>query len=433
MAAVLGNVAVGWRGAIGKLAPRQAFVLVATAGAAGFLAWAAFARIDVIVRTEGRIIPAGKAQIVQHLEGGIVRRILVQEGSVVKAGQTLMELSDIQARSSLGQERTRQAALRGKEARLLAELGGKDSIDFPRELKDEDVRRAETDAWRARRARLAEEVRVLRDQAAQKRGERAESLSRRQSLSSELDVVQKQLRVIEGLRRNGAASELEQLDSQSRVQRLRTQIAETEAMVPRLQAGEAEIESRVSEVRARFRSEASAELTQIRAELEKTSLEIDTGVDRLDRNNVRAPVSGFINRLVVTTVGGVVRPGEVLLEITPDDPRVLVEARARPNDRANLRSGLRARIRLGAYDYATFGAMEGEVLEVSADTLADERGDRYYRVRLGTLLQENGERPFEIAPGMTVSADVVVGKRTVLSYLLSPLLKFRDLALRDPL
>lgn len=432
MAGMQGDVAVGWRCALGKLAPRQAFVLIAAIGIAGLLIWAALARIDVIVRTEGRIIPAGKAQIVQHLEGGIVRRILVQEGSVVKAGQALMELSDIQARSSLGQERTRQAALRGKEARLIAELGGKDSIDFPRELRDDDVRRAETEAWRARRTRLAEEVRVLRDQAAQKRGERAESVSRRQSLASELDVTQRQLRVIEGLRRSGAASELELLDNQSRVQRLRTQIAETEAMAPRLQAGEAEIESRVSEVRARFRSEASAELTQVRAELEKSTLEIDTGVDRLDRNNVRAPVSGFINRLAVTTVGGVVRPGEVLLEITPDDPRVLIEARARPNDRANLRSGLRARVRLGAYDYATFGAMEGEVLEVSADTLADERGDRYYRVRIGTLPQQGIAKPFEIVPGMTASADVVVGKRTVLSYLLSPVLKFRDLALRDP-
>ncbi len=206
-----------WQEARDRFAPRQVFVLIVMMGAAGFLVWAALARIDVIVRTEGRIIPAGKAQIVQHLEGGIVRRILVQEGAVVKAGQTLMELSDIQARSSLGQERTRQAALRGKEARLLAELGSKDSIDFPRELKDEDVRRAETDAWRARRARLAEEVRVLRDQAAQKRGERAESISRRQSLSFELEVAQKQLRVIEGLRRSGAASELELLDNQSRV------------------------------------------------------------------------------------------------------------------------------------------------------------------------------------------------------------------------
>lgn len=419
------------RGFFGRLTPPQVFVLIVVAASLCFLCWASLAPLDVIVRTEGRIIPAGKSQIVQHLEGGIVQKILVQEGQVVHTGQILMELSDIQARSTLGQEKTKQAALLGKEARLVAELNGREAIVFPENLKDADVRRAETEAWRARRTRLAEEVRVLRDQAAQKRGEKAESSSRRQSLASELEVAQSQLRVIENLRKNGAASELELLDSQSRVQRLKTQIAEAGAVVPRLQAGEAEIESRIAEVRARFRSEVSAELTQVRAELEKSMLEIDTGSDRLERNQVRAPVSGFVNRLVITTIGGVVRPGEVLMEITPDDQRVLVEARARPNDRANLRSGLPARIRLGAYDYATYGSIVGEVVEVSADTLADERGERFYRVRIETR-EGGGHRPVDIVPGMTASADIVVGKRTVVSYLLSPLLKFGDTALRDP-
>ena len=421
-----------WR-ALARLAPHQAFVLIAALGTSCFLLWASFAQLDVIVRSEGRIIPAGKSQIVQHLEGGIVRQILVQEGQVVKAGQTLMELSDIQARSTLGQEKTHHSALLGKEARLIAEVNNLDTIVFPQELKDADVRRAETEAFRARRSRLAEETRVLRNQGAQKRGERSESHSRQYNLASELEVAQSQLRVIENLRRNGAASELELLDSQSRVQRLKSQIAEAAAMAPRLQAGESEIESRIAELHARYRSEASSELTQVRAELEKSSLEIGSSADRLERNKVRAPVSGFINRLNIATIGGVVRPGEPLLEITPDDPRVVIESRARPNDRANLRSGLPARIRLGAYDYSTYGAMNGTVQEVSADTLVDERGERYYRVRIETAsTPQPVGKPMDILPGMTASADIVVGKRTVLSYILSPLLKFRDTALRDP-
>jgi adhesin transport system membrane fusion protein len=292
--------------------------------------------------------------------------------------------------------------------------------------------RAETDAWRARRARLAEEVRVLRDQGAQKRGELAESGSRRENLLAELEVSRKQYRVIEGLRRNGAASELEVLESQSRMQRLETQMAEAAASQPRLRAAQAETESRVSEVVARFRAEASAELTQVRADLEKSNLEVGSNADRLERNSVRAPVSGFINRLAVTTVGGVVRPGEVLMEITPDDQRVVLETRARPNDRANLRRGLPARVKIGAYDYATFGTMEGEVTEVSADTLTDEREGRYYRVRVEASAAQTGRQPEELVPGMSASADIVVGKRTILSYLLSPLLKFRDTAFRDP-
>lgn len=413
------------------LSPQRAFVLLTLLGSAGIVLWAALASVDIIVRTEGRVIPAGKSQIIQHLEGGIVRQLLVQEGEVVRAGQPLMELSDIQARSSLGQEQTKLAALRGREARLLAELNGLDAIAFPEGL-EADVRRAEAEAWKARRARLAEEIRVLRDQEAQKRGEIAESGSRRQNLIGELEVAQKQHRVIDGLRKNGAASELEVLEIQSRIQRLNSQIAEAGAAIPRLRAAEAETESRIAEARARFRSEASSELTQVRADLEKSNLEIGTNADRLNRSSVRAPVSGFINRLAVSTVGGVVRPGEVLMEITPDDQRVVIEARARPNDRANLRRGLPARVRLGAYDYAAFGALDGEVAEVSADTLTDEKEGRYYRVRIETAPVAGSWQPGEIVPGMTASTDIVVGKRTVLSYVLSPLLKFRDGAFRDP-
>lgn len=406
------------------------FVLLSVTAGIVFLLWAKLSSVDVIVRTDGRIVPAGKSQIVQHLEGGIVRNILVHEGEVVKAGQALMVLSDIQARSNLDQGQSKLFSLQGREARLLAESSGAASINFPKGLNDENVRIAENSAFQARRARLNEEVQVLRDQSAQKRGEIAESESRRKNLLSELDVAKQQYQVIEGLNKENAASHLELLDSQSRVQRLTSQIAEAEATTPRLRASMAEIDSRIGEVWAKYRAEASSELTQVRADLEKSNLEKTTNVDRLDRNQVRAPVSGFINRLIVTTVGGVVRPGEVLMEITPDDKGVLIEARAKPNDRANLRSGLNARVRIGAYDYATYGTLDGEVVEVSADTLVDEREGRYYRV----IVKANAESAQKIAivPGMTAVADIVVGKRTVLSYLLSPLLRFRDGAFRDP-
>ncbi len=415
---------------LAEMHPRTVFVLLVVGAASVSLIWAAIAKVDIIVRTEGRIVPAGKAQIVQHLEGGIVRSILVQEGEVVQAGQPLMELSDIQARSNLDQERSKSAALRGREARLLAESSGAGGVAFAAGHADANVQRAETAAFAARRNRVAEEVRVLRDQSAQKRGEMAEAESRRKNLTAELEVAQQQYRVFEGLKRNGAASNLELLDSQSRVQRLASQIAEAEAAIPRLRAATAETESRISEVWARYHAEASSELTQVRADLEKSGLEIGTSADRLDRNQVRAPVSGFINRLVVTTVGGVVRPGEVLLEITPDDKGVLVEARAKPNDRANLRSGLPARVRIGAYDYATFGTLEGRVAEVSADTLLDDREGRYYRVVVKANSSTAQQMP--TVPGMTAVADIVVGQRTVLSYVLSPLLRFRDSAFRDP-
>jgi len=415
------------------LSPHRAFVLLLLTSSISILLWATFTDVDVIVRTEGQIIPAGKSQIVQHLEGGIVRKILAQEGQVVSVGQPLMELSDIQTRSNLGQEQSKLEALRGREARLLAEVNGLGTISFPKNLTDPNVIRVETGAWQARRAQLAQELHVLRAQGTQKRSEINEINSKRQNLLAELEVAKKQYRVIEGLKKNNAASELEVLDSQSRIQRLTSQIAEATTAAPRLQAGQSEAESRVNEAVARFRAEASSALTQVREELEKSGHEIGTNVDRLDRNIVRSPVAGLINKLNITTIGAVVRPSEVLLEITPSDQRIVIQTRANPNDRAYLRRGLQARVRIGAYNYATYGTLDGHVTDVSADTLSEERGSRYYRVNIevnAATIVSHAQQPGALVPGMAASADIVVGKRTILSYILSPLLKFRDGAFR---
>ena len=416
-----------------NLSPQRAFVMLLLVSSISVLLWAGLTKVDVIVRTEGQIIPAGKSQIVQHLEGGIVRKILVQEGQVVAAGQPLMELSDVQTRSNLGQEQSRLDALRGREARLIAELNGHNAIAFPNNLKDPNVIRVETAAWQARRAQLAEEVQVLQAQGMQKKNELTETASKRQNLLEELELAKKHYQVMDGLRKNNAASELEVLEAQTRIQRLKSQIAEATNAVPRLRSAESESESRVKEAVSRFRAEASSALTQVREDLEKSSHEIGTNVDRLDRNVVRTPVAGLINKLNITTIGAVVRPSEVLLEITPSDQRIVIQTRSNPNDRANLRRGLPARVRIGAYDYATYGTFEGHVTEVSADTLTDEKGGRYYRVNVEVEMSKVMSRvrqPGLLVPGMAASADIAVGKRTILSYILSPLLKFRDGAFR---
>lgn len=422
-----------WRELFAHLSPQRAFVLLLLFSCISALLWAGNAEVDVIVRTEGQIIPAGKSQIVQHLEGGIVQKILVQEGEVVVAGQPLIELSDVQTRSSLGQEQSRLDALRGREARLLAELSGDDKIVFPGKLNDPSVIHVETEAWQARRTQLSEEVQVLQSLSMQKSNELTETNSKWQNLLEELELAEKKHQVIDDLRKNNAASEMEVLDSQMRIQQLKSQIAEAKNVVPRLQAARSEAESRVKEAIARFRAEASSTLTQVREEIEKLSHEIDTSVDRLERNVVRSPVAGLINKLNVTTIGAVVRPSEILLEITPSNERIVIQTRSNPNDRAHLRQGLPARVRIGAYDYATYGTFDGYVTGVSADTLSDERDNRYYRVSVEvdvSALISRVRQPGILMPGMVASADITVGKRTILSYILSPLLKFRDGAFR---
>jgi len=415
------------------LSPQRTFVLLLLFSSISVFLWAGIAKVDVIVRTVGQIIPAGKSQFVQHLEGGIVRKILVQEGQVVEAGQPLMELSDVQTRSNLEQDESRINALRGREARLLAELNGDNMIHFPQDLNAPEVVRVETAAWQARRGQLAEEVQVLQALSLQKENEITEIKAKQKNLLEELVLAEKKHHVIEDLSKNNAAPELELLDSQMRIQQLKSKISEAINTVPRLQAAQSEAESRVKEATARFRAEASADLTQVREELEKLKHGIDTSVDRLARNIVRSPVAGRINKLNITTIGAVVRPSEILLEITPSDQRIVIETRSNPDDRAHLRRGLRARVRVGAYDYSTYGTFEGHVTEVSADTLTDNRGNRYYRVNVEvdvSTLKSRDRQPGVLMPGMAARADIVVGKRTILSYILSPLLEFRDGAFR---
>lgn len=421
------------RGSVAELSPQRIFVMLLMFSSISLLLWAGIAEVDVIVRTEGQIIPAGKSQIVQHLEGGIVHKILVQEGQLVVGGQPLMELSDVQTLSNLEQEQTGLDALIGREARLLAELEGHDTIVFPKDLKDLNVIRVETAAWKARRTQLSEEIKVLQALSLQKKSELVEIKAKQKNLLEELVLAKKKHHVIDELRKNNAASDLEVLDSQMRIQQIKSQIADATNAVPRLQAAQSEAESREKEATARFRAEASADLTQILEEIEELNHEIDTSVDRQNRNIVRSPVAGLINKLNVTTIGAVVRPSEILLEITPSDQRIVIETRSKPDDRAHLRRGLPARVRIGAYDYSTYGTFEGRVTGVSADTLIDERENRYYRVNVEVDVSNETSRsrqPGVLMPGMAASADIAVGKRTILSYILSPLMEFRDGAFR---
>ena len=397
----------------------------------GAIAWAFISPVDQIVRAEGRIIAAGRAQIVQHLEGGIVQQILVREGQVVQAGDVLMRLSDVQANTSVQQGRSRLQALLAQQARLTAEAQGLAAPQFSSDVA-KDIQQEALNAFKERLSRLRSERLVISQQHTQRQAELSEARSRIVSTQVELELARKQSNMMEGLARKGAASQMELIDSQSRTQRLTTTLNDIQASLPRLQAAVAELSARLDESSAKFRSEARTELTQVSAELAKLHLAVDGDTDRLERTEVRAPTSGYINRLNFNTMGGVVKPGEVLLEITPNQGPVAVEARVRPNDRASLRPGLSTRVMIGAYDYAIYGALSGRLVEVSADTLPDESGQRYYRVLIQTDTPSERMTDLSILPGMTARADVVLGQRTVMSYLLSPLLRFKQQAFTEP-
>lgn len=395
--------------------------------------WMAVAPVDRVVATQGRVIPSGKQQLVQHLEGGIVSQVLVREGQTVSKGQVLVTVSSQQVNASLNEKQARADGLRARLARLQAEADGAERLpqQAPGTAGDAEWQ-SQRDAFQARVSRLQQALRVIDEQQAQKRQEAREQAARRQGLAAELETARQQLTLVSNLLARQAASQMEMLEAKARVERLGTQLAEADSAVPRLQAAAQELAARAAEMRAQFRSEARTALADAQVELQRLAHDMGADADRVSRIEVRAPVDGTVNKLFVNTVGGVVRPGETLVELTPRDTGLQIESRVSPADRGALQTGQRAVVKVAAFDYTLHGTLQGRITEISADSLSDERGERYFRVGITVDPQSLAQFGQPVTPGMTVSADAVTGQRTVLQYLLSPLRGMASTAFRDP-
>lgn len=431
-----GRLPAGFRAAQAALGPRpleNPRFLLGTVGAtlAFLLLWSALAEVERIVRVEGRLVPSGKSQQIQHLEGGIVASIDTSEGAVVAKGERLVTIDNTSADATMSESQGKLASEKMRAARLAAEAEGKDGFQIPPQYAALPAAEVERQLFQTRRNKFEQEQRIYLEQLRQRQAELHESISRRKRLEGELETAKQRSSMLVKLMDKNAASQMEVLDARSREQRLGTEIGDAEASVPKLQAAISELEARVQESRSRFRAEAQTELIKSLGEIERLDQVMTAQSDRLTRTEVKAPVAGVVNRLAVTTVGGVIKPGETIAEITPFTSTLLIEAKANPKDRGELRAGLLAHIRVSAHDAATLGVLGGRVTDVGADTVADAKGEVSYRV---TLVVDKLPPSYEgrlMTPGMTVQGDVVIGKRTVLNYLLSPLNKFAYNAFRD--
>jgi adhesin transport system membrane fusion protein len=376
-------------------------------------------------------------QVVQNLEGGIVKDLQVREGDVVEAGQVLLRIDDTRFDSSLQENRMRLLALKAKSLRLRAEAEGSSDLPaFPAQIGDALPRLAEQEAklFAQRANQLQAALRVLQEQALQKRQSISELESRQQQIARSLELAQRELDVTRPLGEQGVVSEVEILRLEREVNELQGQLDQTTLAIPRARAELAEVGQRADEARIKFQQEARAEYNDTMAEL--TSLEAGNVAleDRVQRTAVRSPIRGIVKKLLVNTVGGVVTPGMDLVEIVPLEDSLLVEAKLKPSDIAFVRPGLDATVKLSAYDFAIYGGLDAKVEHISADTFVEENGEAYYLVRVRTaepkVAQE--EKSLAIMPGMTAEVDVLVGEKTVLAYLLKPVLRARANALREP-
>lgn len=408
------------------------FILVLSAFVVALLLWAELAAISRVVRGEGRVVPMSHSQTVQHLEGGIVGDIKVREGQAVRKGQILFLIDNLQARSSLDQGEAKSTALKARAARLSAEASGAATFIPPAGVAPEDPAVvAERATFIANRASLAQNAAVIQAQLIQRRGLVREAEARLQTATSEQRIARRQADILEGLLRQNAASRSEVLDAQARLQNIDGAIREANTSLPRLRAAVAEGEANLAQVAAKARADARLQLAATEAELAQARGEVLNQTDRVDRTIVRAPVSGIVNHIFAPTIGGVIKPAEPLLELTPTDGNLIIEAKIRPADRGELRPGLPAKVKLSAYDYAVYGPLGGIVTDVSADTLPDESGQRFYRIKVRVTGKSSFGSDKPIYPGMVANVDIVVGQRTVAQYLLSPLDRFYQSAFRE--
>lgn len=393
--------------------------------------WSAYAEIDEVVRGEGRVVPSSQLQRLQSLDGGVVQEILVNEGQIVEAGDTLLRIDPTRFLSDFREQRTEYYARKGEVARLRALVRG-DSPQFSDELIQSAplVVDDQTELYYSNLDELEQRTDVFQAQLEQRQSELAELEAALRQYTDSLALTRRELEVTWPLRRSGAVSEVELLRLEREVTVLQGDVERTNANIERTKRAIREAESRLREVSVSMRNEWQEQLAVASARLAALSAGESGLADRIRQTEITAPTRGVVQTMHVNTVGGVVSPGRDVLDIVPLDDQLVIEAKIRPQDIAFLRPGQSAMIKFTAYDFMIYGGFPAEVMHISADTVTDERDNTFYIVRLFTVSDELPEH-INIIPGMTTEVDVITGKRTVLQYLLKPVLRATSMALTE--
>ncbi|UFQ96571.1 HlyD family type I secretion periplasmic adaptor subunit [Pseudomonas wenzhouensis] len=399
-----------------------------------FLLWAHFAEVEEVTRGDGKAVPSSRLQKIQNLEGGIVAEIFVRDGQIVEAGAPLIRLDDTRFASNVGETEADRMALQLRVERLSAEVAGRD-LEIPEAMSAQDPRQAESEMqlFLSRQQQLRDEVAGLEEQLTQRRQELREFTSKQGQFRNSLELLRQEIRMSEPLVAEGAISAVEVLRLKRAEVESRGQLEATTLAIPRAQAAITEVERKIDETRGRFRSEALSQLGEARTELNKIQSTGRALEDRVKRTLVTSPVRGIVKQLLVNTIGGVIQPGSDLVEIVPLDDSLLVEARIRPQDIAFLHPGQMATVKFTAYDYTIYGGLKAELEQIGADTVTDEEGNSFYLIQLRTEKSHlgNEDQPLLIIPGMVASVDILTGKKSILSYLLKPILRARSEAFRE--
>jgi len=415
--------------------------------------WASWAEIDKVTVGQGKVVPSSQIQVVQNLEGGLVKEILVREGQKVEKGQQLLLIDDTRFRSDYREREQQVANLTASVLQLSASITSVElnedfdennwqksvilnfnKLAFPPVLEETQPnlvarQRAE---YRQDLNNLRNQISLLDQQVKQKQQDLVEIQARVRNLRESYRFANKELEITKPLAEEGVVPRIELLKLQRQVNDTRREMTSSELKVPVLRSAIREAMLSRIDAAQKFRSEQQEKLNQAQDKLSSLT-ESTVGLeDRVNRTVVTSPVTGTVKTLNVNTVGGVIQPGMDIVEIVPSEDTLLVEAKIAPQDIAFLRPDLHTIVKFSAYDFTKYGGLEGTLEHISADTTTDEEGNSYYLVRVRTKetsLDKDNSLP--IIPGMTASVDIITGKRTILEYLLKPILSAQNNALKE--
>ncbi|MBO9412561.1 MULTISPECIES: HlyD family type I secretion periplasmic adaptor subunit [unclassified Ruegeria] len=398
--------------------------------------WAYLTELDDVTRVDGRVVPLADVQLIEATETGVLQHLHVNEGQFVEKGALLMEFDTTQIDSQFSQEQQRAFGLMARAERLMAEIEDRE-LFFSKELMEgaPDVVRSETALYQGRQSELIAEIAILERQREQKQREYEEGLVDKLTADETLKILAEERAIMTPLvekRMEPATTLLTLRRNEAEWHGRRTR---AQAVTNRLQTGLAEIDDRIRATRSRFHTAALTDLAVTTAELAALKPVLPALQDRASRAQVRSPVRGVVNRIHRTTIGGLARSGEELIELVPLGDNLLVEAYVRPDDIAFLHAGQPVKVKITAYDFARYGALDGEIVRIGANTITrSERNDEeVFVVEIQTkqsFLDANGVA-VEIIPGMIAEVDILAGRKTVMEYLIRPVVKVKEQALRE--
>lgn len=395
------------------------------------LLWAAFAHVEEVTKGDGHVVPSRQLQVLQSLDGGVVEQILVREGQEVEAGQLLLKIDDTRAASGVNESAAQGMALGARVARLKAIAQGTQFL--PPTPTNDDERRIvaeERKLYDSKMLELQAQIGINRQQLSQRQEELGEMQAKKVAAQRALELSQKELDQTRPLLATGAVSEVDILRLERDVTKSKGDLDQAQAQIQRVGAAIGEATRKIQETELAFRNEAGRDLAEAVGKLNVLNEGSAALADKVDKALVRSPVRGRVQRLLANTVGGVVQAGKDIVEIVPSDDTLVLEARVQPRDIAFILPGQTANVKFTAYDFSVYGGLDAKVENISPDTVVDEKGNAFYIVRVRTVQSRFGDK-LPILPGMTAEVDILTGKKTVLSYLLKPVLKVKTYALRE--